>query len=136
WWPEQQYSIGELIQALLLVHGVLDADSMRGDVEYLWTCNAQPLRQPALTPPSCTAEAISTPARPASLHSLRPWRPRTPPPVKNKALGNAAIRRRQSPSVPGPSFTPTRAISRTITLRMPSEMTCRAMAAASPSHKS
>jgi Domain of unknown function (DUF5615) len=35
WCPEQKYSIGELIQALLLVHGVLDADSMRNHVEYL-----------------------------------------------------------------------------------------------------
>jgi hypothetical protein len=35
WCPEQKYSIGELIQALLLVHGVLDRDAMRNHVEYL-----------------------------------------------------------------------------------------------------
>jgi hypothetical protein len=35
WCPEQKYSIGQLIQALLLLHGVLDRDSMRNHVEYL-----------------------------------------------------------------------------------------------------
>lgn len=35
WCQEQKYSIGRLIQALLLVHGILDADKMRNHVEYL-----------------------------------------------------------------------------------------------------
>jgi hypothetical protein len=35
WCPERKYSVGQLIQALLLVHGVLDADAMRNHVEYL-----------------------------------------------------------------------------------------------------
>jgi hypothetical protein len=35
WCPATKYSIGELIQALLLVHGVLDCDDMRNHVEYL-----------------------------------------------------------------------------------------------------
>lgn len=35
WCQEQKYSIGELIQALLLAHGVLDRESMRNHVEYL-----------------------------------------------------------------------------------------------------
>lgn len=35
WCPEQKYSIGQLIHALLLVHGVLDRDAMRNHVEYL-----------------------------------------------------------------------------------------------------
>jgi predicted nuclease of predicted toxin-antitoxin system len=35
WCQEQKYSIGELIQALLLLHGTLDRDSMRNHVEYL-----------------------------------------------------------------------------------------------------
>lgn len=35
WCQEQKYSIGELIQALLLVHGILDRDSMGNHVEYL-----------------------------------------------------------------------------------------------------
>lgn len=35
WCQEQKYSIGQLIQALLLVHGVLDDESMRNHVEYL-----------------------------------------------------------------------------------------------------
>jgi hypothetical protein len=36
WCPEQKHSIGQLIQALLLLHGVLDRDSMRNHhVEYL-----------------------------------------------------------------------------------------------------
>jgi hypothetical protein len=34
WCPEQKYGVGQLIQALLLVHGVLDADAMRNHVEY------------------------------------------------------------------------------------------------------
>jgi predicted nuclease of predicted toxin-antitoxin system len=35
WCPAQKYSIGQLIQALLLLHGVLDRASMKGHVEYL-----------------------------------------------------------------------------------------------------
>jgi len=35
WCQEQKYSIGQLIQALLLVHGVMDRDSMRNHMEYL-----------------------------------------------------------------------------------------------------
>ena len=35
WCPQQKHGVGELIQALLLVHGVLDRDSMRNHVEYL-----------------------------------------------------------------------------------------------------
>jgi hypothetical protein len=35
WCPEQKYGIGQLIQALLLVHGVLDRDAMLNHVEYL-----------------------------------------------------------------------------------------------------
>ena len=35
WCPEQKYGIGPLIQALLLLHGALDRDSMRNHVEYL-----------------------------------------------------------------------------------------------------
>ena len=35
WCPEQKYAIGQLIQALLIVHGVLDRDAMRNHVEYL-----------------------------------------------------------------------------------------------------
>jgi len=35
WCPEQKYNIGELVRALLLVHGVLDQQSMRNHVEYL-----------------------------------------------------------------------------------------------------
>ena len=35
WCPERKYSIGQLIQAVLLLHGVLDRDAMRGHVEYL-----------------------------------------------------------------------------------------------------
>lgn len=35
WCPEQKHTIGQLIQALLLVHGVLDRDAMRNHVEYL-----------------------------------------------------------------------------------------------------
>jgi hypothetical protein len=33
WCPAQKHGIGELIQTLLLVHGVLDADAMRNHVE-------------------------------------------------------------------------------------------------------
>lgn len=35
WCPEQKYGVGELIQALLLVHGVLDREDMHNHVEYL-----------------------------------------------------------------------------------------------------
>ncbi len=35
WCQEQKYGVGGLIQALLLVHGVLDRNSMRDHVEYL-----------------------------------------------------------------------------------------------------
>jgi hypothetical protein len=35
WCQEQKYAIGQLIQALLLLHGVLDRDAMRNHVEYL-----------------------------------------------------------------------------------------------------
>lgn len=35
WCQERKYTVGQLIQALLLVHGVLDRDSMRSHVEYL-----------------------------------------------------------------------------------------------------
>lgn len=35
WCQEQKHSIGQLIRALLLVHGVLDRDSMCNHVEYL-----------------------------------------------------------------------------------------------------
>lgn len=35
WCPAQKHGIGQLIQALLLIHGVLDRDSMRNHVEYL-----------------------------------------------------------------------------------------------------
>jgi hypothetical protein len=35
WCPAQKYGIGGLIQALLLVHAVLDRESMRDHVEYL-----------------------------------------------------------------------------------------------------
>lgn len=35
WCPAQKHSIGQLIQALLLVHGVLDRDSMCNHVECL-----------------------------------------------------------------------------------------------------
>jgi hypothetical protein len=35
WCEERKYSIGQLIQALLLVHGVLDRESMRNHVEHL-----------------------------------------------------------------------------------------------------
>ncbi len=35
WCQEQKYSIGQLLQVLLLVQGVLDRESMRNHVEYL-----------------------------------------------------------------------------------------------------
>lgn len=35
WCPAQKYSVGQLIQALLLVHGILASESMRNHVEYL-----------------------------------------------------------------------------------------------------
>ena len=35
WCPARKYSIGELIQAVLLLHGVLDRESMYNHVEYL-----------------------------------------------------------------------------------------------------
>jgi Domain of unknown function (DUF5615) len=35
WCPERKYGIGELIRALLLLHGVLDREDMRSHVEYL-----------------------------------------------------------------------------------------------------
>jgi hypothetical protein len=35
WCQAQKYGIGQLIQALLLIHGVLDRDSMSNHVEYL-----------------------------------------------------------------------------------------------------
>lgn len=35
WCQEQKYAIGQLIQALLLLHGVLDRDAMRNHLEYL-----------------------------------------------------------------------------------------------------
>jgi hypothetical protein len=35
WCPQQKFAIGQLIQALLLLHGVLDRDSMRNHVEFL-----------------------------------------------------------------------------------------------------
>lgn len=35
WCPEKKYGIGQLIRALLLLHGVLTRNSMRGHVEFL-----------------------------------------------------------------------------------------------------
>lgn len=35
WCQEHKHGIGQFIQALLLVHGVLDRDGMRNHVEYL-----------------------------------------------------------------------------------------------------
>jgi hypothetical protein len=35
WCPARKYGIGELIQALLLLHGALDGDAMRNHLEYL-----------------------------------------------------------------------------------------------------
>jgi len=35
WCQEQKYSIGQLIQALKLLHGVLNRDDMINHVEYL-----------------------------------------------------------------------------------------------------
>jgi len=35
WCPQEKYRVGDLLQALLLVHGVLDRDEMRNQIEYL-----------------------------------------------------------------------------------------------------
>lgn len=35
WCPAQKHGVGQLIQAQLLIHGVLDRDSMQNHVEYL-----------------------------------------------------------------------------------------------------
>lgn len=35
WCPLWKYRVGELIQALLLLHGVLDRDEMRNQLEYV-----------------------------------------------------------------------------------------------------
>ena len=35
WCPERKYRIGELVQALLLLHGTLDRDAMHNHLEYL-----------------------------------------------------------------------------------------------------
>ncbi|MCI0637704.1 MAG: DUF5615 family PIN-like protein [Gemmataceae bacterium] len=35
WSPEQKHGVGQLIQALLLVHGVLDRADMQNHVEFL-----------------------------------------------------------------------------------------------------
>ncbi len=35
WCPERKYGIGELIQTLLLLHGVLDREAMQNHVEHL-----------------------------------------------------------------------------------------------------
>ena len=35
WCPQRKYGTGELLQALLLLHGVLNRDAMRNHVEYL-----------------------------------------------------------------------------------------------------
>ncbi|HEV3255545.1 MAG TPA: DUF5615 family PIN-like protein [Gemmataceae bacterium] len=35
WCPATKYGIGQLIQMLLLLHGVMDRDAMRNHVEYL-----------------------------------------------------------------------------------------------------
>ena len=35
WCQEQKHGVGQLIQALLLIHGVLDRQAMRNHVEYL-----------------------------------------------------------------------------------------------------
>jgi hypothetical protein len=35
WCPERKYSIGQILNALLLVHAVLDRDDMRNHAEYL-----------------------------------------------------------------------------------------------------
>jgi len=35
WCPERKYSIGELIQAMLLLHGVMDSEAMRNHLEVL-----------------------------------------------------------------------------------------------------
>ncbi len=35
WCPERKHNIGGLVQALLLLHGVLNSDEMRNHLEYL-----------------------------------------------------------------------------------------------------
>lgn len=35
WCPEQKYGIGQLLHALLLLHGILDQDAMGNHVEFL-----------------------------------------------------------------------------------------------------
>jgi hypothetical protein len=35
WCPERKYAVRELIQALLLLHGLVDRDAMRDHLEYL-----------------------------------------------------------------------------------------------------
>ena len=35
WCEAEKYRIGELLQALVVVHGVLDRDDMRNHLEYL-----------------------------------------------------------------------------------------------------
>jgi hypothetical protein len=35
WCPATKYSVGQLVYALLLLHGVLDSEDMRNHVEYL-----------------------------------------------------------------------------------------------------
>jgi hypothetical protein len=35
WCPATKYAVGQLIHALVLLHGVLDSDDMRSHVEYL-----------------------------------------------------------------------------------------------------
>jgi predicted nuclease of predicted toxin-antitoxin system len=35
WCPATKYSVGQLVYALLLVHGVLERDEMRNHIEYL-----------------------------------------------------------------------------------------------------
>jgi predicted nuclease of predicted toxin-antitoxin system len=35
WCPERKHNVGELVQALLLLHGVLQPEDMRNHLEYL-----------------------------------------------------------------------------------------------------
>lgn len=35
WWPQRKYRAGQLLQALLLMHGVFEQDEMRNRLEYL-----------------------------------------------------------------------------------------------------
>ena len=35
WCPATKYSVGQLVQALVLLHGVLDREAMKNHVEYL-----------------------------------------------------------------------------------------------------